>query len=89
MLRKFLFINLIALTVAASFAASAGPRAQAVPSVVQQVREAVNTRNVAPCQGKKEGDKVTLTSRSGGSVQATCTLTAIKDPTPANGTMSR
>jgi len=87
-LRKCLCINLITLTATVSFAAFAGPRASAVPSAVQQVREAVNTRNIAPCHGKKEGDKVTLTTRSGGSVQATCTLTAIRDPAPANGNLT-
>lgn len=89
MLRKLSGISVMVCAATLSVTALAGPRASSLPSTVQQVREAVNTHNIAPCRGKKEGDKVTLSTRGGGTAQATCTLTAIRDPAQNSGVTPR
>lgn len=42
-----------------------------------QMRQNFETKMVQPCQGKKAGDEVTITTRNGDKMQAVCTLTAI------------
>jgi hypothetical protein len=42
-----------------------------------QMRQRFDEKMVQPCQGKKAGDSVTITTRRGDKVQATCTLTAV------------
>lgn len=45
-----------------------------------QMRQNFETKMVQPCQGKKAGDEVTITTRRGDKVQAVCTLTAVPKP---------
>ena len=45
-----------------------------------QMRQNFVTKMVQPCQGKKAGDEVTITTRRGDKMQAVCTLTAIPKP---------
>ncbi len=45
-----------------------------------QMRQNFDTKMVQPCQGKKAGDEVTITTRRGDKMQAVCTLTAIPKP---------
>ncbi|EPK7361816.1 hypothetical protein M2O40_004530 [Kluyvera ascorbata] len=45
-----------------------------------QMRQNLDTKMVQPCQGKKAGDEVTITTRRGDKLQAVCTLTAIPKP---------
>lgn len=47
-----------------------------------RMRQNFNAKMVQPCQGKKAGDSVTITTRNGQTVQATCTLTAVPNPRP-------
>ncbi|MDK9354869.1 hypothetical protein QQF54_01750 [Lelliottia sp. V106_10] len=45
-----------------------------------QMRQNFETKMVQPCQGKKAGDEVTITTRRGDKMQAVCTLTAVPKP---------
>lgn len=45
-----------------------------------QMRQNFETKMVQPCQGKKAGDEVTITTRRGDKIQAVCTLTAVPKP---------
>ncbi len=45
-----------------------------------QMRQNFDTKMVQPCQGKKAGDEVTITTRNGDKMPAVCTLTAIPKP---------
>ncbi|MGL4719006.1 MAG: hypothetical protein ACRCXO_07910 [Kluyvera intermedia] len=47
-----------------------------------QMRQNFDTKMVQPCQGKKAGDEVTITTRNGDKMPAVCTLTAIPKPQP-------
>ncbi|HIG4073442.1 hypothetical protein M2073_06730 [Klebsiella pneumoniae] len=42
-----------------------------------QMSQRFDEKMVQPCQGKKAGDSVTITTRRGDKVQAICTLTAV------------
>jgi hypothetical protein len=61
---------LLLMAAVTSFSAHAGP-------TPQQVRDNFEIRMVQPCQGKKNGDEVTITSSRGDKIKAVCTLTAI------------
>ncbi len=42
-----------------------------------QMRQRFDEKMVQPCQGKKAGEAVTITTRGGEKIQAICTLTAV------------
>lgn len=48
----------------------------AANSRAEQAKKEYETRLVAPCQGKKEGDQVQITSPRGKTYTATCKMTA-------------
>lgn len=71
---KAMVLSAVLVTAAlASFPSMAQPNRE-------QMRQNFDTAMVQPCQGKKAGDEVTITSRRGDKVQAVCTLTAIPKP---------
>lgn len=73
-MQKYILPGLVLAAVTAlSFSALAMPERQ-------QIRERFDEKMVQPCQGKKAGDEVTITTRRGDKIQAICTLTAVPKP---------
>lgn len=72
-MKKIVTASLLAAMALASFSTLA-------QSERGQMRQNFETKMVQPCQGKKAGDEVTITTRHGEKVQAVCTLTAVPKP---------
>lgn len=72
-MKKVLTGTLLAAVALVSFSTMAQPNRA-------QMRQNFNAKMVQPCQGKKAGDSVTITTRNGQTIQATCTLTAVPNP---------
>lgn len=70
MMKKMVSGVMLATLALASFSTLAQPNRA-------QMRQNFETKMVQPCQGKKAGDTVTITTRGGDNVQAVCTLTAV------------
>ncbi|WP_114193507.1 hypothetical protein [Edaphovirga cremea] len=72
MFKKVLLVAIIAGSALTSVA-------QAADQQAEQAKANFEKTMVKPCEGKKAGDQVTVVTRKGMSVLATCKLTAIVD----------
>lgn len=70
MLKKTLMVAVLAT-------ASLVSVAHAADQQTEQAKQNFEKRLVQPCNGKKAGDQVQVTTKNGVTVMATCTLTAV------------